>query len=121
MKSTTKSKKYRYIEMNGDVYEILSRKLKTHREGPIFDIKMNSIKYFTRTCRWANVKEIHFHALRHTCLTNLANGYGMDAPLPIVQVQMIAGHSDLRTTMRYVHSESLRGTSGRQRSRNICS
>jgi hypothetical protein len=41
----------------------------------------------------------------------------MDAPLSILKVQMIAGHSDLKTTMRYVHSDGVRGTSSLQWSR----
>ncbi|MGE0175355.1 MAG: tyrosine-type recombinase/integrase [Oligoflexales bacterium] len=43
---------------------------------------------------------MHFHSFRHTCLTNLANGYGMDTPSPLSQVQKIAGHRDIGTTMR---------------------
>jgi len=78
---------------------------------------MNSVKFFPRTCRWAKVKPIHFHSLRHTCLTNLANGYGMDAPLPLPQVQKVAGHQDIATTMRYVHTDGIEHTTSRQWSR----
>lgn len=116
-KNTTKNKKYRYIEMNDDMREILERRKHVPDRVPIFKTNMNSIKFFSRTCRWAGVKEIHFHCLRHTCLTNLANGYGMDAPLPITQVQQIAGHSDIKTTMRYVHTHGIKNTSSGQWSR----
>ncbi|MFK7824167.1 MAG: tyrosine-type recombinase/integrase [Oligoflexales bacterium] len=116
-KNTTKSKKARRIEINDDVREILMRKRHTPQKEPLFNIHMNSIKCFSRTCRWAGIKEIHFHSLRHTCLTNLANGYGMEKPLPVPKVQQIAGHSDIKTTMRYVHGDIINDTASRQWSR----
>ena len=84
---------------------------------PLFNIQMNAIKFFSRTCRWAGSREIHFHALRYTCLTNLANGYGMDRPLPIVKVQQVAGHAEVKTTMRYVHAGGVEDTTSGQWSR----
>ena len=114
IKQTTKNKKFRYIEMNDDMREILEARRFVADDQAIFTIRMNSIKFFSRTCRWAQVKEIHFHALRHTCLTNLANGYGMDRPLPLPKVQQIAGHSEITTTMRYVHNDGIEGTSSLQ-------
>lgn len=117
IKNTTKNKKYRLIEMNEDMREILWRRRHVPESKPVFNVKMNSIKFFSRTCRWAGVREIHFHALRHTCLTNLANGYGMDKPLPITQVQKIAGHADIKMTQRYVHTHGIEGTGSGQWSR----
>lgn len=116
-KNTTKSKKARRIEINDDVREILRRRRHTPQMEPLFNIQINCIKFFSRTCRWAGVKEIHFHSLRHTCLTNLANGYGMDKPLPLPKVQQIAGHSDIKTTMRYVHVDVIQDTASLQWSR----
>ena len=91
-----------------------SRRFKDPKE-PLFNINMNSIKLFSRTCRLAGVKEIHFHSLRHTCLTNLANGYGMVKPLPLPKVQQI--DSDVKTTMRYVHADIINETASLQLSR----
>lgn len=116
-KNTTKSKKARRIEINEDVRNILHRRRFKDPDEPLFNINMNSIKFFSRTCRWAGVKEIHFHSLRHTCLTNLANGYGMVKPLPLPKVQQIAGHSDIKTTMRYVHADIINETASLQFSR----
>lgn len=113
-KNTTKNKKPRRIEINGDVREILLRKKHKPQMEPLFNIHMNTIKFFSRTCRWAGVKEIHFHSLRHTCLTNLANGYGMNKPLPLPKVQQLAGHSDIKTTMRYVHGDNIQDTASLQ-------
>jgi integrase len=117
LKNTTKNKKARRIEINSDVREILERKKYLPQNQAIFNIHMNSIKLFSRTCRWAGAKEIHFHSLRHTCLTNLANGYGMIKALPVPKVQQIAGHSDIKTTMRYVHSDIISETASLQWSR----
>lgn len=116
-KNTTKSKKARRIEINDDVREILERRKHMPQMDPLFNIHMNSIKFFSRTCRQAGVREIHFHSLRHTCLTNLANGYGMVKPLPLPKVQQIAGHSDIKTTMRYVHADIINSTASLQLSR----
>ena len=119
MKDTTKGKTFRMVEMNDDMREILSRRIeqcKSDKE-PLFNIKTWAIKNFSKYCRKGEVREIHFHSLRHTCLTNLANGYGMDAPLPLPQVQKIAGHKDIATTMRYVHTDGIRNTGSRQWSR----
>ncbi len=119
MKKTTKGKTFRILEMSDDMKRILEKRCQQAKsdDALLFNIHMNSIKFFPRTCRWAKVKEIHFHSLRHTCLTNLANGYGMDAPLPLPQVQKVAGHQDIATTMRYVHSDGIEHTTSRQWSR----
>lgn len=103
--------------MNDDMREILIRRRNLPPGQPAFNIKMNAIKFFSRTCKLAEVRQIHFHALRHTCLTNLANGYGMDRPLPIVKVQQIAGHAEVKTTMRYVHAGGVESTTSGQWSR----
>lgn len=119
MKDTTKSKTFRVVEMNEDMREILARRIERCKtdQDILFNIKTWAIKNFSKYCRKAGVREIHFHSLRHTCLTNLANGYGMDAPPPLPQVQKIAGHREISTTMRYVHTDGIENTSSRQWSR----
>ena len=116
-KNTTKSKKPRRIEINEDVRKILHKRRFVEQSKALFNIHQNTIKFFPRTCRQAGVKEIHFHSLRHTCLTNLANGYGMARALPLPKVQQIAGHSDIKTTMRYIHNDIIKETASLQWSR----
>ena len=116
-KNTTKNKKTRRIEINNDVREILLKRRDKPQMSMLFNIEMNCIKNFSKTCRQAGVKELHFHGLRHTCLTNLANGYGMTKALPLPKVQQIAGHSDIKTTMRYVHNDIIKDTASLQWSR----
>ena len=119
VKDTTKGKSFRIIEMNDDMRKILKKRItKTKAETEIlFNTRTWAIKNFSKYCVKAGVREIHFHSLRHTCLTNLANGYGMDVPLPLPQVQKIAGHKDIGTTMRYVHTDGIKNTGSRQWSR----
>ena len=116
IKDTTKGKTFRIIEMNGDMKEILQRRVAKAKSDKdlLFNTRTWAIKNFSKYCAKAGVREIHFHALRHTCLTNLANGYGMDAPLPLPQVQKIAGHRDIATSMRYVHTDGIEGTNSKQ-------
>ncbi len=42
----------------------------------------------------------------------------MDKPLPLPQVQLIAGHREISTTMRYVHTDGIENTTSRQWSRD---
>ncbi|RZA20345.1 MAG: hypothetical protein EOP10_18335, partial [Proteobacteria bacterium] len=79
--------------------------------------RSHTMKNFSKLTKKAQVREIHFHALRHTFLTNIANGIGMDAPVDIVKVMELAGHKDIQTTMIYVHSAGIKDTSSKQWSR----
>jgi len=119
IKKTTKGKTFRIIEMNDDMRGILEKrvnKAKTDTE-PLFNTRTWAVKNFSKYCAKAGVREIHFHSLRHTCLTNLANGYGMDKPLSLKKVQEIAGHKEVTTTMRYIHDDGIENTASRQWSR----
>jgi hypothetical protein len=50
-------------------------------------------------------------------LTNIANGYGIDAPVELLKVMELAGHKNIETTMIYVHGAGIKNTSSRQWSR----
>lgn len=119
MKKTTKGKTFRVVEMNEDMRLILKRRIARAKSDQdlLFDIGTWAVKNFSKYCEKAGVREIHFHSLRHTCLTNLANGYGMIRPVPLPQVQKIAGHREVSTTMRYVHTDGIENTSSLQLSR----
>jgi integrase len=54
---------------------------------------------FVSACKDAEIENLHFHDLRHTSSTRLADN-GVD-PFTIAQ---ILGHSDLRMTARYTHA-----------------
>jgi integrase len=55
-------------------------------------------RFFQLDLRDSGVKCIRFHDLRHTALTLM-----VESKINLKVVQSIAGHSDIQTTMRYVH------------------
>lgn len=55
-------------------------------------------RVFKKDLKASGLREIRFHDLRHTALTLMVK---KGALLPVIQ--KIAGHKDIKTTMRYVH------------------
>ena len=64
---------------------------------PYRDIK----KAWTTALNKANIKDFRFHDLRHTVGTRLAK-----ENVPVNVIKEILAHSDVKTTMRYVHCTS---------------
>ena len=59
------------------------------------NVNVNLKKY----CERAGIdKDIHPHCLRHTALSMMA-----ESGMPVVKIQAIAGHTDSKTTSRYIH------------------
>src|SRR5690606_747012 len=73
VKKTTKGKTFRIIEMNEDMRKILKKRIARAKSETdlLFNTRTWAIKNFSKYCAKAGVREIHFHSLRHTCLTNL--------------------------------------------------
>jgi len=109
----TKSRKIRYIPISDKMLELLKDILK--QKGnilPLYEPEMylfndngnkfnkNYIsKLFKKKLRLCGLPEkYHFHCLRHTFITNLVK-----AGVNINYIKQIAGHSDIKTTERYVH------------------
>jgi len=72
-------------------------------------------KKFRRLCNKYNIKDAHFHDLRHQALTNFMKDKGLNVP----ETMLIAGHSDPRMLLRIynnleVHhvAKKLNGTGG---------
>ena len=61
-----------------------------------FEVLTNFLRQYHTRCRWAGVPEDDFHSLRKTCITNW-----LEDGVPPHEVQRLAGHSSIETTMKY--------------------
>lgn len=71
----------------------------------MFGIKNTIKRAWKSACRLADIKDLHFHDLRHTAVTRLvATG------LPSAEIMRISGHKQAKTFLRYVNpkADSLR-------------
>src|SRR5689334_12959975 len=78
-------------ESNGSDYVFLNPKTKK----PYTDLK----KAFGTACRIAGIRDLHWHDLRHTFGTRLAEAGCSEAT-----IADLMGHSDPQTTRRYTHA-----------------
>jgi len=103
VEGSTKSKKIRYIPMSHDLYVMLSNR--NHRSGYVFKNKwgnrvaqFNSLRALKRACKRAGVKRVGWHIFRHTFASRM-----IQKNVSLRTVQILLGHSDIKTTMRYAH------------------
>lgn len=106
----SKTKKPRSVPMNSTVRSVLDHQHSiSGRKEVVFTSPktgglLTDIKHgFVAACEDAGIMDFHFHDLRHTAATRLADN-GAD-PFVIAE---ILGHSDLRMTKRYTHATDLR-------------
>ena len=97
-----KGNKHIYLPMNDTLYNYFSKIedktgyvfINPETQEPYKDIK----KAWTTSLTKANIKGFRFHDLRHTVGTRLAKNN-----VPVNVIKEILSHSDIKTTMRYVH------------------
>jgi integrase len=101
----TKSGKDRIVPMNAVVRAELLR-WQTERQSefvftnPETGVALTDFKKSWQTaCRVAQIEDFHFHDLRHTAATRMADA-GADA----FTIAALLGHSDLKMTQRYTHA-----------------
>ena len=104
----TKSGKPRFIDINRTLLELLRRQrvddprsefvFPSNRTGRAF---VEVSKAFKRACKLASITGLRFHDLRHTFASRLI-ARGAD----IITVKELLGHSSVRITERYTHSQS---------------
>lgn len=100
-----KTNKYMDMPCTNMLYEFLERTPKENRHGALFINPLTKqppkeIKRAWNTAkRKAGIENFRFHDLRHTVATRLVN-----AGVPLPTVKKVMTHSDIATTMRYVHT-----------------
>jgi integrase len=91
--------KVKVICLNSIAQGILSRQ--QSKDDYVFPVKRrqpNAIrKVITKIRKMTEIKDFHFHQLRHTVSTMVASSAGL------ATAKLILGHSDLATTMKYTH------------------
>lgn len=102
---TTKNKRNRCVPMTSRLYAMLEVRKTRATCGLVFHNNFrrmtedNVSKTFKRHVRAAGLgHELHFHSLRHTFATWLAQ-----AGVSIFEIQKLLGHSSISTTMVYAH------------------
>lgn len=100
----TKTLRARLIEMP----PILERELRRLHESArpeadtlVFGITDNVKRSFTAARNAAGLSDVRFHDLRHTAATRLVRG-----ELPLPEVGRILGHTQPKTTYRYVNADA---------------
>jgi integrase len=98
-----KSNKMRYIPLTNEVCNILRQR--ENKKGYIFtdnDGQPLKAERARRTlhkiCDRAGLRIVGWHTLRHSFASQLA-----ELGAPIIAIQQLLGHSDIKTTMRYAH------------------
>ncbi len=105
----TKAGKNREVPMNSEVREVLLRLARHKRFGdyvfvsPKTGTRFKDIKHsFQKACELAGIEGLVWHDLRATFGTRLGEA-GFDA----FTIAQLMGHSDVRTTQRYVRATEL--------------
>ncbi len=100
----TKSRRVRYIPINGKLRPILEQLPSRGQSEYVFPGPDGGMLYrdlrreLRRTCRAVGIKRIRFHDLRHTFASVFMQKSGN-----ILSLQKLLGHSKLEMTMRYAH------------------
>ncbi len=100
-----KTNKYMDMPCTQMLYDYIERTPKENRKGNVFINPRTKRPPKTIRRAWktakekAGIKNFRFHDLRHTVASRLVN-----AGVPLPTVKKVMTHSDISTTMRYVHT-----------------
>jgi len=111
-----KGDKVRTIPLNAVALDILKTRMKTHHihSELVFPsatgtkiMRQRLVRAFSKAAKDSGLQDFHFHDLRHTFATRLAQA-GVD----LYKIAKLLGHNDISTTQRYAHHcpESLRSS-----------
>jgi integrase len=96
----TKGKTIRRVPMNDVVFEVLAQFRLLQPNQPVFQHDFQHVvkRYLIPLQEEAGVSVITFHDLRHSFASHLAM-----SGISVFDIQKLLGHSDIKTTMRYMH------------------
>ncbi len=98
---TTKNGDRRTVPLSTRAVQILQQ-LPRSIDGKVFQIqKANLHKHFTNGCKRAEIKDLHFHDLRHTAITNMASKFSN-----VLELSAVTGHRQLSMLKRYYHPKA---------------
>jgi len=93
---------HQLVPLLPEAWAIIEPILKDKKEGKLFGAYERSVSArFTRTCTKLKIKDLHFHDLRHTAITNL-----FKAGLQIQEVALLSGHKTWELLRRYTHVQA---------------
>jgi integrase len=94
----TKNGESRTVPLSSNAIEIL-RQLPRNISGQVFPVNKTTLSAAIERARVkANLKDFHFHDLRHMAITRLAN------KLPnLIELSAVSGHKNLAMLKRYYH------------------
>jgi integrase len=103
----TKSKHVRWVPFPAELASLLRPWLLAHPgplvvtvDGQPITPETDLARRTQRACKRSGVERCHYHQLRHTSASHLAQR----VPLPLVGA--VLGHADPKTTARYAHLDS---------------
>jgi len=97
----TKNGDPRSVPLSNEAVATLERLSKSEKKsrGLVFPISANAFRMaWERIRRRANIKDLHFHDLRHEAISRF-----FELGLTVPEVQLISGHKDVRMLFRYTH------------------
>ena len=94
----TKNGSSRCVPLSTEAINILY-KLPRDISGRVFPLKPNTVSMgFIKAVKRTDIKDFHFHDLRHMALTRLSSKF-----TNILELAAISGHKELKMLQRYVH------------------
>jgi integrase len=94
----TKNGSSRFVPLSTEAINILN-KMPRDISGKIFPLKANTVSMgFIKAVKRTDIKDFHFHDLRHMALTKLSSKF-----TNILELAAISGHKELKMLQRYVH------------------